>query len=208
VQLWYAAFGSNLSRDRFLVYLHGGVPAHSPNPTPQPGARDQSPPTAEWTGEIDAELYFGATSQRWGGGGVAFLDVDPTSWTRPLPRARMRAYRISLAQLEDVFGQENGLDDPPSIDIDALLSAGRLDALSTRYGRLAIVGTHDGAPLITITSATRQVANNPSFAYARTIVSGLVDAFGLSLADATSYLAENGVDAEMALSFGSRLRDN
>jgi len=208
MQLWYAAYGSNLSRERFLVYLDGGVPAHSPNPTPQPGARDASPPTGEWTGEIDAELYFGASSQRWGGGGVAFLDVDRTTWTRAQPRARMRAYRISLAQLEDVFGQENGLDSPPTIDIDALLASGRLDALSTRYGRLAIVGTHDGAPLITITSAARQPTNGPSFAYARTIIGGLVDAFDLTIAEATAYLAESGVDDEATFLFESRLRDN
>lgn len=208
MQLWYAAFGSNLSRDRFLVYLEGGVPPHSPNPKPQPGARDSSLPTGEWTGEVDAELYFGASSKRWGGGGVAFLDVDPASWTRPAPRAQMRAYQISLSQLEDVFAQENGLDETPTIDIDALLAAGQLDALSTWYGRLAVVGTHDGAPLVTITSSTRHAPNDPSFPYARTIVAGLVEACGLSVDEALAYLRESGVDDDATFRFGARLRDN
>lgn len=208
MHLWYAAFGSNLSRDRFLIYLQGGVPPHSPNPAPQPGARDRTPPTAEWVGEVEAELYFATSSQRWGGGGVAFLEVDPSRFTRSRPVARIRAYRLSLSQLEDVYGQENGVEARPAIDVDVLVHHGHLDLLPRRYGRLAVVGFHDGAPLVTITSSEQQEVNSPSFAYARTIVAGLTEAFGLSVDEAVQYLIDSGVDEEAAFKFAARLREN
>lgn len=62
--------------------------------------------------------------------------------------------------------------------------------------------------MITITSAERQEANPPSFAYVRTIVDGLTEASGLSIDEALCYLVTSGVNEQDAFEYAARLRDN
>lgn len=204
--VWYTAFGSNLSSARFRNYLVGGTPARSTNPAPQQGARDATPPRDTWAGRIPGELYFGATSDRWGGCGVAFF--DPT--TREA-ETLVRAYLISVPQLEDVYRQENRADAIAPIDLVALTAADHLDLYPSRYGRLAVVGTHDdGRAMVTITSADRQVPNAPHDSYLLTICDGLREAFDLGVDDLISYLGARvglaGTDAGSHLA--ERLREN
>src|SRR5438552_4124720 len=83
--VWYATYGSNLSRERFDVYLRGGTPvggAHT-----YPGCRDPSPPASDRPWECDFGLRFGGRSQTWGGG-VALIDRIPGE----LP-TKLRLYR-------------------------------------------------------------------------------------------------------------------
>lgn len=181
--VWYAAFGSNLSRERFDVYLSGGAPPRSTNRTPQSGARDSTPPRASWSGRVPGELYFGAASDRWGGRGVAFFDSSTKHETL------MRAYLISIGQFQDVCRQENRADAVAPIDLDELRGAGSLDLYGSRYGRLVLVDTHDdGRPMVTITSASRQEPNPPDASYLLTIRDGLSEAFDLTTDDIALYL--------------------
>jgi hypothetical protein len=64
--IWYVAYGSNLSRERFCYYLHGGRP--DGNDRDYPGCRDTSDPMDSFGLLISGGVYFAGRSSGWGGG--------------------------------------------------------------------------------------------------------------------------------------------
>ena len=185
--VWYAAFGSNLLRERFVTYLTGGPVPYSTGRV-QAGARDRRPPSAERTVEIDRRLYFAGSSPGWGHGGVAFIG-GPTVDERS---ALVRLWRITWSQFEDVFAQENASTAPLAIDCEAVTAAGGLDLLPSRFGRVAPLGPGpDGAPMVTVTAPSdAALPSRPADrSYLRVVGLGLMQAFGLTAPAAADYLA-------------------
>ncbi len=184
--VWYAAYGSNVSRERFLRYIQGGPIPGSTAGHQQDSARDQSLPTADQPFAIDRTLFFAGSSQRWGGGGVAFLDAD----TRPKVPAKGRAWRITLGQFEDLFRQENGQTDVIPIDLGDLLVDGQLHLLDRWYGRVELLGEIDRVPVVTIASPVPMLEPQPAHvSYLSVIAEGLAEAWGMDHRQAASYLA-------------------
>lgn len=197
-RVWYAAFGSNLSYDRFLVYLNGGQAPGSQGASP--GARDNTQPHRSTTCFTTRRLVFGQKSVRWSGGGVAFLNSQPEDPPSEV-RTALRLYDITAEQFEDVFQQENGLEEPISIDLDEVESDGLADLTDRWYGRVLFLGRQDGLPIFTITTHSIPEPNPPHPAYLQTIMTGLTTticgaSFGFSdLAQARAHLVQaNGVD--------------
>jgi hypothetical protein len=87
--IWYAGFGSNLSRDRFGRYLAG--------------CRDRAAPRREIALRFPGRLSFAGESTIWGGG-MAFLDPDGDA------EVVARGYLLTEAQLDDVAEQERRYD--------------------------------------------------------------------------------------------------
>lgn len=175
--VWYAAYGSNLSRARFDVYLRGGTPEGATHE--YPGCRDPADPLEDRALEIDRELMFGGTSHTWGGG-VALVDPDVSGKTKA------RLYLISLEQFEDVVAQENWLacgsvrlghtEDEISIGSERV------------YGLVVALGPLDGRPVLTVTQQRGTAIAKPSVAYLRHIAIGLREAHGLDTDEAATYL--------------------
>src|SRR5262245_21448659 len=70
--VWYASYGSNLNRERFMCYIKGCLPPGAlPGATPNPGSRDTHDPLADKAIAIrNFELYFAdeeRSVKRWGG---------------------------------------------------------------------------------------------------------------------------------------------
>ena len=85
-RVWYAAYGSNLSAERFMEYI------------------EECADPSEWSDsclrDFTGGVYFGDKSPGWEYGGVAFYDPQ-------LPgKTHMRLYKISRAQLDEVQDQE------------------------------------------------------------------------------------------------------
>lgn len=203
-RVWYASYGSNLNRARFLTYLEGGTPPGGR--TKHVGARDRSEPTGDIPIRFDGRMHFAYASTRWDGGGVGFMDADKAG------HALGRAYLITSEQFDDVVGQENGI--PPSfadaIDINEVIEKGRATHRSTAvYSDLVHIGDHEGAPVLTFTGsftsrdalleavkvadgdkdADRYAATNePRGNYLRMIGSGLAEAFGMNEHEQADYL--------------------
>jgi hypothetical protein len=178
--VWYAAYGSNLSRERFDVYLHGGTPRGASHT--YPGCRDAGDPIEDVAGEIGAELTFGGTSQTWGGG-VAFLVPSATA------TAKARLYLLTIAQVADVIAQENWLE-PGAVEIDDLM----LDRTSTipgshMYGTVVVLHRRNGVPVLAVSQDPGTPLNAPSATYLRHIADGLREAHGMSDEQIVSYLA-------------------
>ncbi len=99
--LWYAGYGSNLSRDRFACYVQGGAPIGAHHR--YVGCRDKTLPRSTTRLELAGRLTFRGESTIWGGG-LAFLDPDVDGVVVA------RGYLITIEQLEDVEAQEPRYD--------------------------------------------------------------------------------------------------
>ena len=165
-ETWYAGYGSNLSRQRFLCYLAGGIPAFGMRK--HKGSRDATAPAESRLLVITHSLYFalpegGTHTENWGAGGVAFIDPDGDPDTKTI----CRIWRITRAQYEDVRVQE-GL---------------------SWYDKEVMLGEADGLPILTVTHACRlEHLVAPSAAYLRTIAVGLRETAGLSDEEIADYL--------------------
>lgn len=183
--VWYAAYGSNLSAERFGVYLTGGLIPFNTTGRVQDGARNTAPATADRAFTLQRSLLFNGSASQWGGGGTAIIDSDHN----PITPTMSRAYRITLEQFEDVFAQENRLDNPVPFDVGRLLG-GPLDLSTRKYGRVELVGEIDAEPVLTFTSPQRPTGLAPAdVSYLRVMAIGLAEAWGLDARAAADYLA-------------------
>ena len=177
-RVWYAAYGSNLSRERFDAYLRGGRPRGTTHD--YPGCRDPSDPTYELACDIEAELAFGGTSQTWGGG-VAFV----------VPGAdvvKARLYLVTLEQVADVVAQENWLD-PGQVSFDGARLDEPIVLTGHMYGVVLPLAPREAVPVLALTQSADAVPAVPSPPYLRHIADGLRDAHGMTDGAIVDYLA-------------------
>jgi hypothetical protein len=78
-RIWYVAYGSNLSRERFRTYLQGGQPDGSERS--YPGCRDTSDELDSFGLLIAGGVYFAGRSSGWGAG-MAFYDPEARGRSR------------------------------------------------------------------------------------------------------------------------------
>jgi len=187
--VWYAAYGSNLLRARFLAYLEGGSIGGTDGSGPvEEGAADSSLPVDDRPLRLDGwQLAFAGESRRWNGGGVCAV----------VPGAGEvlgRAWLITIGQLRDVWRQENSgvalvVDDV----VSAVTAVHQLDAARGSYRRLAPLGHLDGRPVMTITGTQEVVArvNAPDPAYRQVVAAGLAETWVMSPGDINRYLARS-----------------
>ena len=117
--LWYAAYGSNLDRTRFLHYLLGGAAPGAQRVLA--GARDPSPPRDERPFTFAGTMFFGWESPTWGGG-ISFVEVDGLE-ARSVRTATddvvlARAYLLTEEQFSDVGIQEMHRDLATAAPVD------------------------------------------------------------------------------------------
>ena len=144
--VWYAAYGSNLSAERFACYIRGGLCRE--NGRSYQGCTDTTLWTDEYFTSIPGHMYFGKESNAWGGG-VAFFNANRRD------SAIVRLYRITRAQLLDVMRQEG-----PSPDW---------------YGHVQCLGVeNNGEPIVTLTSKMVHEKNSPSESYLQLIKNALI----------------------------------
>ena len=110
--VWYACYGSNCARSRFLVYLTGGRAEGAVHD--HEGARNDTPPIADGPVVFGTNICFAGHSARWNGA-PAFLEHRAAA-----TGALGRRYLITLEQFADVHAQENrirpgGLEVPDDI---------------------------------------------------------------------------------------------
>ncbi len=184
--VWYAAYGSNLLRARFLTYLQGGEIPNATDGRVQRGAQDTTAPSDDRPLELRHQLIFAHAARRWGQGGVAKLSLE----TSPAVTTHARAWRITAGQFDDVFAQENRQDEVAGIDVEQCLRDGRVDVWPTRYGTLLHVGTIDDEPVLTFTGATVSGDLRPAhLSYLRVMAAGLGEVRNWDLRTAAHYLA-------------------
>ena len=184
-ELWYAAYGSNLARDRLEAYLFGGRPTGATRH--YPGARDPSPPLDDRPLLLPGRLFFAWDSPTWGGG-IAFYDPDGEG------TVYARAYRITAEQFSDLAAQEMRRDPGVELDLSRVLAQRRHSYGPGRYETLHLVGELDDLPVLTFTAPAGHglLPNAPAPSYLATIRRGLRECHGLSEAVIDDYLDAAG----------------
>jgi hypothetical protein len=168
--IWYASYGSNLKRERFMCYIKGGTPEGSAKRNE--GCRDKSEPTESRPISLNFELYFAGRSKKWGNGGVAFLGGEGG-------HTLGRMYLISDEQFNDVVMQENSKELDGSRFVPAfnqLVSQLRCILPGNPwYGKLLNIGSEGGWPILTFTTSRTDLQNPsaPAEQYVKVIASGI-----------------------------------
>jgi hypothetical protein len=179
--LWYAAYGSNVNRDRFMEYIAGGTSKF--NGARLPGCRRKDAPIRDYALAIQRELYFARMSDAWGGA-VAFVQPQPSR-----SQTLGRAYLISDDQFVDVACQENGRrPGDPEMVFDYRYAEGHDTCFFNRadpsraagqggqwYGRVIRLGTRESWPIYTLAPEWDGYAdiNPPSRNYVKCIANGI-----------------------------------
>ncbi len=187
--VWYACYGSNLREERFMCYLKGGSPDGATEGNP--GALNSNSPPDIRVSTTKWKLHFAKASQKWGDGGVAFINKPDVEAG---PETKCRLYQITLEQFIDVFMQENGGNPKDESDCreklikqtEMKLRKAEPDSCFTIepglmpngwYRRIVLLGTRNSEPVLSFTSAEPLEFNQPSDAYLSVIAIGLNQAF-------------------------------
>ena len=186
-KVWYACYGSNLRKERFLCYIRGGTPSGAM--TNFTGCTDKNEPEKSGSIRIPHELYFSKESPTWNGGGICFLNPVKDEMANTLGRR----YLISSEQFIDLVRQELQYEGNISIDFDKLIREGSYDCLNKgRYGMLLYLGDLEGRPVVTFTSKTylKDEINRPDKAYILTIAKGLKEVYDFDDEEIKNYLLD------------------
>ena len=178
---WYAAFGTNLSRERLACYVQGGTPVGASRS--YDGCRDPTPPREDRTLTLPGRLRFAGRSAVWGGGMAFYAPGDEGE-------VHARVYLLRLEQIGDLVAQESR----HPVGAPLVLADGGVTrhGMSRIYDVVLHVGDLDGHPIVTLSSSRDHPTRAPSGAYLRTMARGLADGFGLDLEERVAYLA--GID--------------
>ena len=182
--VWYASYGSNLYRKRFMCYIEGGQPDGASRPNP--GCRDKTPPKDDKPRKIPYALYFAKQSSRWDNKGVAFIGLKKEETNMTLGRM----YLITKQQFIDVVSQENN-GAKISVDLQKAKEKGSMVFHESLYGNIVYLGDEYGFPVYTFTSCTDIALEDPvapSPKYLKNIILGLKEAYKLPNEDILKYL--------------------
>lgn len=183
--VWYASYGSNLSRDRFLYYVKGGGPPGSAKK--EKGCRNKTPPKDQKPICIHFPLYFAKCSPKWCGG-VAFIGLEEDAENTTYGRM----YLITQEQFTDVFKQENRGSSIP-IDFEEVERSGSKVFCKSWYGNVVYLNDSEGLPIFTFT-AYWNIGDTPFTApseeYLKTLISGLKETYTFTAESLVEYVIE------------------
>lgn len=158
--VWYAAYGSNLSRERFMRYLEGGRPEGST--FTEAGTPDPTPPRDSRAVVLRRRLVFAGWSHRWEGATAHLMaEHDPSA------RTLARLYLVSREQLESVCAQEGAA-----------------------YELVECHEPVDDHLVFAVTMTDPGPLGAPSDEYVNTLVLGLAESWGLGETAARRYVEE------------------
>ncbi len=180
--IWYVAYGSNLSWERFCKYLQGGQPEGSERN--YPGCRDTSDAVDSFGLLIAGGVYFAGQSSGWGAG-MAFYDAGAKG------EVAARAYLITTEQFVDVLAQETRRAPGMTLDLKPLFQGDSYSSGVGGYPLLVRVGKSDALPLVTFTRPwnTASLLAAPSAPYLAAMAIGLHEAHGWSEVQINRYLS-------------------
>lgn len=184
--IWYASYGSNLLRERFLCYIQGGTPEGRTNT--YPGCSDSTLPRDDKTIAIQSKIYFAKQSKGWNGGGVGFIENKIDSNTSTLGRM----YLITKEQFIEVFKQEIQSTEDIKINFAACIdSKSLIFKKSSWYGNLIHLGEENDFPIFTFTSVKdfKDEINKPNEEYLKTIIKGIKETYNYSNEKIFEYLS-------------------
>ena len=145
----YAAYGSNMLKERLLAYINGGRYYNHD----YIGCKDKTDPIFRGWIYVPHRLYFAKESPRWENKGVAFLDVS--SEKNPEYYALVKLWEITREQYKCIREQEG-----------------------IWYSEELLLGEIEGLKIITFTGDYVNEKNEPSDEYLNIIKKGIKETTG------------------------------
>jgi succinyl-diaminopimelate desuccinylase len=182
--IWYASYGSGLSKANFACMIHGGMVEGSTRT--HKGCTDQTPPLRDTFLHLPYALYFSGECEAWGGGHVCLMP-EPSHGAHTIARA----YLITIEQFEELTAQQNQRTTPTRLPIKEAMKYGHATITdgTTDYDELVYCGTQGGYPMFTITATRPHMPYvAPSDAYARLLIKGLSENAQLSKDEVIEYV--------------------
>ena len=145
--VWYACYGSNISRDRFMRYISR--------------CRDRRPPAEDRPYAFAHPVFFAGESSNWDHKGKAFLDSERQG------HALGRIYRITREQYEDVSRQEGKdyrhkllLGSLEGLEVVSFTCSAKPERAipSIRYLNTILEGLKETYPLLRESAAAKELA--------------------------------------------------
>lgn len=200
--VWYASYGSNLKRERFMCYIKGGASVESTSARPYLGCRNKSEPMESRPISLNYELYFSGRSRTWGNGGVAFIRENQSRGP-----TLGRIYLITDEQFNDLVMQENSKTPDGSRVVppfEQLVSQQEWRLCNSFwYGKLLNIGWEGFYPILTFTTTRTdlQRPTAPSEQYVKVIASGIKETHPeIRDADIVEYLSRaDGIHGTIGL---------
>ncbi|WP_158825764.1 hypothetical protein [Mucilaginibacter lacusdianchii] len=170
--VWYVSYGSNLLKERFLIYINGGK---FPGSTAvYLGCKNKSLPKDCQDIYINSELYFARTSKSWNGA-VAFIRTQFSA--KEITLGRM--YLITKEQFIDIVKQENSIKNDLDIDFNNVINKQSSIISNGFYGNILFIGNQDNYPMFTFTNKEDiQEPKRPTKEYLSAIIRGIKQTFG------------------------------
>jgi hypothetical protein len=184
--VWYASYGSNINKERFLCYIKGGTPIGSSKR--EVGCRNKSLPKDEKSFIINHLLYFAKESRRWQRQGVAFIGLDHDE----MYETYSKMYLVTREQFFDIVSQENRIENF-DLALDEVIEMKSKVFMDSWYGNLLYIGESDGYPIFTFSSPHSFDPNEikkPSDEYFKTIIIGLKREIGLTKNQVFDYFSK------------------
>ncbi len=179
--LWYASYGSNLSRDRFMCYIVGGKPKNSSKI--EKGCSDKTEPKDDRPHRIKHALYFARTSKKWNNGGSCILSVNHDDNKTTFGRK----FLITVEQFLDIVSQNNG-EENTQINFDEVIEKGSKSINNSLSGNILYLGDEDSHPIFTFTSHFDETDfRRPDILYLATIGAGVKKTFKMTTEEVTDY---------------------
>ena len=179
--IWYASYGSNLSRERFMCYIEGGKPKNSKKT--EKACRDTTPPKDDKSHKINHALYFAGLSAKWNNGGSCILSTKKSDTQYTLGRK----YLITKEQFLDIVGNKNE-DGVLEIDFDDVIKNGSKSVTDASSGNILYLGHEDGYPIFTFTAhSDRTDYARPDTLYLETIGKGIIETYNISVQELADY---------------------
>lgn len=158
--LLYAAYGSNLLRERFYVYVMGG----SYLGFEYKGCSDKTEPEDFGSMMVPHRLYFAKKSDKWDNMGVAFLSLKDEK--DPFFYSVVRLWKITYQQFEEIKSQEGPW-------YSEIMNLGK-----KKYDIITFTGKIE----------TENEKNQPSEKYKDIIIKGLIETKGWNIGECNQYI--------------------
>jgi len=182
--VWYACYGSNLSRERFLCYIKGGQPKNSTRT--EIGCTDKTLPVSDSIYQLNRPLYFAKNAAHWNNGGAGFIGLNP----EPENFTFSRKYLITKQQFIELVNQENRTSGI-KIDFEEVINLKSKVICEGRYGNLLFLENFEEIPVFSFTINEKMGDSEfvkPDPIYLKTIIAGLNEIYKLSNSEYVDYL--------------------
>lgn len=189
--VWYATYGSGLSRENFLKQIRGGQAANSTRK--YAGCADQTLPVRDRFLSLPYNIYFAGVCAAWGDGGHINIEPMPSASAHTVARA----YLVKLDQFEEIAAQQNERRERQRLPLREAMLHGHATVGdgSGHYDELVFCGIVDGIPMFSLTAVQPELPYRPpTDAYTKLLCEGLSEATNIGTQEAVDYvLATPGI---------------